>query len=64
MPEEVARADFAMATVIDEVTAQVVEPAPPEPERPETRGRQAPDIPRIQSELRREAERSRRLWCD
>ena len=53
-----------MATVIDEVTAQVIEPPAPQPERAEARGRQAPDMARIQAELRREAERLRRLWCD
>jgi hypothetical protein len=53
-----------MPTVIDEVTAQVVEPPTPQSERPEPRGRQAPDMPRIQAELRREAERIQRLWCD
>ena len=53
-----------MPTVIDEVNAQVIEPPGPEPERPEGRGRQAPDMARIQAELRREAERGQRLWCD
>jgi len=53
-----------MATVIEEVTAQVIEPPAPRPEPPETRGRQAPDMPRIQAELKREAERLQRLWCD
>jgi len=52
-----------MPTVIEEVTAQVIEPSAPQPERQETRG-QAPDMPRIQAELRREAEREQRLWCD
>ncbi len=53
-----------MPTVIDEVTAQVVEPPVPEPERREPQRRQPPDMPRIQAELRRAAERMQRLWCD
>jgi hypothetical protein len=51
-----------MPIVIDEVTAQVIEPTTPE--RREVRGRQAPDMPRIQAEFRREAERIQRLWSD
>lgn len=53
-----------MPTIIDEVSAQVGEPPAPQPERQETRGRQTPDMPRIQAELRREVERVERLWCD
>ena len=53
-----------MSTVIEEVTAQVLEPSVPQPERPEARGRQVPDMPRIRAELKREAERVQRLWCD
>ena len=53
-----------MPTVIDEVTAQVLEPSAPQPERPQARERQPPDMLRIQTELRREAERVQRLWCD
>ncbi len=53
-----------MPTVIQDVTAEVIEPSAPKPEGPESRGRQAPDMPRIQAELRREAERVQRLWCD
>ena len=53
-----------MPTVIEEVTAQVIEPSTAQPERREARGRQVPDMPRIQAELRREAERVERLWCD
>jgi hypothetical protein len=53
-----------MPTVIDNVAAEVVEAPEPEPQRTEPRHRQAPDMPRIQAELRREAERIHRLWCD
>jgi len=53
-----------MPTVIDEVTAQVIEPPAPRPEPAEPHSRQPPDMPRIQTELRREAERVERLWCD
>ena len=53
-----------MPTVIDEVTAQVMEAPMPEPERRDAAARSAPDLPRIQAELRREAERGQRLWCD
>jgi hypothetical protein len=53
-----------MSTVIEEVTAQVSEPPAPHPDPPEAPRRPAPDIPRIQAELRRETERVQRLWCD
>jgi hypothetical protein len=53
-----------MPTVIEEVTAQVLEPPAPRPDETPARGRQAPDMVRIQTELRRETERVQRLWCD
>ena len=53
-----------MPTVIEEVTAQVLEPPVPAPEPSQGRGRQAPDMARIQAELKRESERLQRLWCD
>jgi hypothetical protein len=53
-----------MPVVIDDVSAQVVDQPEPERERSVPPGRQPPDMTRIQAELRREAERIRRLWCD
>lgn len=53
-----------MPTIIDEVSAQVVEPAASEPRAPEPPRRPPPDLPRIIAELRRENERLQRLWCD
>jgi hypothetical protein len=51
-----------MAVIIDEVNAQTTEPpaaaAAPSQRRP------PPDMLRIIAELRREAEREQRLWCD
>jgi hypothetical protein len=51
-----------MPVIINEVSAEISEP-PAAPSAPPQR-RPPPDMLRISAELRREAEREQRLWCD
>jgi len=53
-----------MAITIGEVTAEVQEEPPPAREAATPQRRAPPDMPRILAELRREADRALRLWCD
>lgn len=51
-----------MPVTIGETTVEVQEPPPPA--AAESSRRQPPDMARIQAELKREAERRLRQWCD
>lgn len=53
-----------MPVTIGEVTAEVQEEPAPAREPSEPQRRPPPDMPRILAELRREADRRLRLWCD
>ncbi len=52
-----------MPVTIGETTVEVQEPPPPAAAAESAR-RQPPDMARIQAELKREAERRLRQWCD
>ncbi len=52
-----------MPVTIGETTVEVQEPPPPAAAAESSR-RQPPDMARIQAELKREAERRLRQWCD